>query len=278
MQGYQEFHISDAVVGDPGEAAFTESKACNEYPAPPCDADTGVASLRLYRIFGPPEPDVLENRNTGDALGDLSFVCTQGSGAAYRSKLITMWSVDVRKDYGQYSLCNYNGTDNVCQGTPAMLKLVGRRGSQLQGHAERGGQCTPNADIGSQYSFPAPGQCPPGVAPSASHGCSWGNARALRTVEAKCVLEERGLLEACGGELGHAPFLESKRIFEAAFASADPALGGCPDAAPRAGGAAVAELVAEGAAPRLRIPARSAAPQGGAGSREGMKNLLTLVV
>jgi len=232
FSGSQVMRFSSFSVGAPGDDAFAPSWACaNAYPAPPCES-RGTQELNIYRIWGgPPEPLSLENRDTGDVLGDLSFVCTQGAGAEYESKLITRWLVNVSTDYGQYAICNFDGKDNVCNGRPEMLRRVGRRFAQMGGTGPHFGQCSPNADVGSQYSFPTEAKCPPGVEPGAGR-CAWAGARAVRTIRASCVTRERGLLEACRREVGHAPFLGAAKIWEAAFASGKPELGGCPDAAP----------------------------------------------
>eukprot|EP00439_Symbiodinium_sp_Y106_P055851 s672_g7.t2 len=203
------------------------------WPAKPCE-DEEVETLDIYRIFGKGEPQVLSNRDTGDVLGDVSFICTQGSGAEYESKFITHWKVNVSKAFGQlrprYALCNFNGTANVCIGQGSQLKRVGRRGSQIQSGKKAIGQCDPNIDVGSQYSFPEAGQCPPNVVPSEASGCYWANPRPVRTVAANCVMQDRKLLEVCKKEFGHAPFTESAAIFKDALASADLTKGGCPDA------------------------------------------------
>eukprot|EP00440_Ansanella_granifera_P072652 gb/GFBE01078839.1/.p1 GENE.gb/GFBE01078839.1/~~gb/GFBE01078839.1/.p1 ORF type:complete len:455 (+),score=73.31 gb/GFBE01078839.1/:1-1365(+) len=230
FSGSQTYSFSEVVTGDPGDESFRSSFACSSnYPTQACP-DKDVETLDSYRIFGVGEPKDLTNRDAGDVLGDVSFICTQGSGASYRSKLITHWSVRVRKTFGQYALCNFNGTNNVCSGAPAQLAQVGRRGSQFQARGPVQGQCSPNTDVGSQYSFPEAAKCGPGELPGPDAACAWGDARPLRTVWASCVMEDRGLLKMCEQEFGHAPFSKSAQIFQAAFETDDPALGGCPDA------------------------------------------------
>merc|ERR1740121_1640300 len=224
--------FTDVKTVPPNDVVFKPTYGCaKNYPTPPCE-DKQVAPLDLYRIWGLPEPLDLQNRNTGDVLGDLSFVCTQGYSEAYRSKLITHWRVNVSHDFGQYSLCNYDAKvgRNMCIGPPEQLRRVGRRGGQLQGQGALLGQCTDNDDVGSQYSFPGEAMCAPGANPGVSGGCAWGGAAAVRTVDASCIMEDRGLLDACKHEVGHAPFLAAARIWEAAFASDDPSQGGCPEA------------------------------------------------
>jgi len=227
---FQKMVFSNVSVGMLSDDVFAPTYSCAEnFPAAPCEG-RGVETLQLYRIFGPPEPMELRNRNTGDDLGDLAFVCTQASGESYRQKQVTWWSVEVNTSYGQYALCNFNGTRNICTG--GALDRVGRRFSQMSGDGPVLGQCSANGDVGSQYSFPEAAHCPDGVHPGPGAGCGWGFAKALRTIEAECVLSQRGLMEACRSERGHAPFVKAQRIFRAAFESDDPSKGGCPDAAP----------------------------------------------
>lgn len=228
--GVMTYRFHDVRVGDPGDVAFEPSQACaRNYPSRPCE-DEGAKTISVYRVWEPPEPLGLAGRDAGDVMGDLAFLCTQGAGEAYRSKLITHWEVEVSSAYGQYAMCNYNGRQNVCAGAASMLRRVGRRASQMQGRARAGGQCSGNGDIGSQYSFPAEALCPQGGRPSAA-GCGWARARAVRTVAVGCVLE-RGLQRACAREFGHAPFRRSAAIFQAAFSSNDTSKGGCPDVGP----------------------------------------------
>lgn len=233
--GHVRYSFSNVRLGHMNDQIFKISEACNNYPNKPCESDI-ISTLHVYRVFGPLEPMRLENRNAGDILGDLSFMCTQGSSNSYRSKFITKWSVRVSNAWGQYSLCNYNGRGNVCSGVASQLHRVGRRASQLAGSAggqgDFGGQCTPNIDVGSQYSFPEEGRCSPGKEPTPGGECVWGSVKPIRTVTAKCLMEDRGLMDVCSREFGHAPFSESAKIFDDAFASEDPAKGGCPDASP----------------------------------------------
>lgn len=114
----------------------------------------------------------------------------------------------------------------------AIARTVGRRGGQMQGEGPHLGQCSPNDDVGSQYSFPAGAKCPPGVGPGAATGCAWGSAVPVRTIRASCLMRDRALVETCKGEIGQAPFSHAAAVWSRAFASDDPARGGCPEATP----------------------------------------------
>lgn len=226
FSGAEHFVFSDVQIGPPGDQTFENAKVCQSWPSAPCE-DEGTSTLDVYRIFGPPEPQELTNRDAGDVMGDLSFICTQGSGHAYQEKLITHWRVKVSNAFGQYALCNFNGTANQCDGTPEMLRRVGRRSSQMQTHLPKGGQCAQNEQVGSQFSFPEAALCPPAEEPS-SRGCAFAEPVAVKTIRASCLFFERGLLETCKADFGHVPYARSQLVWEAAFASEDPELGGCP--------------------------------------------------
>jgi len=218
--------FSNPVVGPLDDAEFAPSDACAScYPAPPC-RQSGVAELELFRVHGAQEPPSLENRNLGDALGDMAFFCD--IAGFDESQLVTKWSVEANTSWGQYAYCIYAAHKNLCFGHTG--KHVGREGALSLGKGTMGGQCSANDDVGSWYSFPAEGQCPEGAA-LGSGGCTW-KATVARTISAGCVLEERGLKEAFGVERGHAPMARSAAIIHAALETADPARGGCPDARP----------------------------------------------
>lgn len=228
---------SNIDVGPIAESTFLPSKACaTNYPTKACvvpeDAEKSKV-LDLYRIHSPTEPLSLVNRNIGDALGDMAFTCqTGGAGfSADTDNVVSRWSVEVSPDYGQYSHCLYDRVHhaNVCVDNSGMK--VGRESAEAFGSGALAGQCTPNLDVGSWYSLPAKGQCPEGQ-PLGTNGCTWANARRLRTVNVSCVMQDRGLVASCKSEYGHAPFTKSMEIFKLALASADPQKGGCPDAFP----------------------------------------------
>jgi len=231
FSGETRLRFSRFRLGSPGDDAFRRSEACEEhFPRPPC-ADRGVSTIDVYRVYESAEPLALEDRNAGDTLGDLAFICIRGAVAGEADNLVAHWKVNVSHAFGQYARCNFNGTRNSCIGPKAQLTSVGRRGGVgFGGMGDVAGQCSPNLDVGSQFSFPTEARCPPGVTPGASSGCAWGDAVHVRTVRAACLLNERGLMAACAREVGHAPFSEAARIWAAAFASDDPARGGCPEA------------------------------------------------
>jgi len=229
---YYPFQFHNVTLGAPDSSVFKATEACEHSPTAAC-AEGGVDFIKVWRIWAPPEPLSLANKNAGDVMGDLSFICAEASAEGYSGKLVTEWSIQVNTHWGAYSLCNYNGSANVCSGGPQSHLLVGRRGAQVAGRGPGAGQCAANSDIGSQFSFPAEAACDDGVAPSLAPGsCAWGMATPVRTVAASCIMQDRGLIEACKRDYGHAPFQEASAVFRKSFLSADPAQGGCPDVDP----------------------------------------------
>jgi len=217
--------FSNISVGEQPEEAFRPSEACRErWPTPSCPEKDAAASLMLYRVRSLKEPNSLENRNLGDALGDMAFFCD--IAGPDETQVVTSWSVQANTSWGQYAYCLYSGGRNTCYSGTG--KQVGRESAMGLGEGHLQGQCSDNADVGSWFSMPAEGKCPEG-APLGRDGCTW-TAKPLRTVSAKCIVEDRGLKAMCAQERGHAPMLQSTAIFRKALESADPSRGGCPDA------------------------------------------------
>lgn len=213
---------SNVRIGLLEDAVFMPSAACaTNYPTPACP-DTGVVNLDLYRIHGAREPLSLTNRNVADALGDVALVCLMDANDA---SYVSRWVISANSSWGQYSYCLYSGR-NVCYS--GSTHQVGRESSLGMGQGHLRGQCSENSDVGNWFSLPEGGECAPGEGVG-TRGCTWGGAKRLRTVAASCILQNRGLQEACSKEMGHAPFQNSAAIFRAALASDDPNRGGCPD-------------------------------------------------
>eukprot|EP00927_Polykrikos_kofoidii_P029677 TRINITY_DN2562_c0_g1_i1.p1 TRINITY_DN2562_c0_g1~~TRINITY_DN2562_c0_g1_i1.p1 ORF type:complete len:404 (-),score=46.93 TRINITY_DN2562_c0_g1_i1:108-1319(-) len=221
------FLFSNVVVRPPDEADFLLTDACtSHYPSPQC-AQISEVAMEVYRTRSANEPNSLENRDVGDALGDMAFACDLAGIDG--TKLVTKWAVRANSSWGQYGYCLYIGGNNVCFGHTG--KHVGRESALGLGAGAVQGQCSPNTDVGSWFSFPTEGHCQEG-ATLGTDGCTW-IAEVVRTVSAKCVYEDRGLKASCAEERGHAPMTKSANIFAAALATADPSKGGCPDAEPR---------------------------------------------
>ena len=87
-----------------------------------------------------------------------------------------------------------------------------------------GGQCDTNPLVGEWFSLPEGGKCGAGATPG-DGSCTWAAKRA-KTIDSQCLFA-RGFLDACKAD-GRAPFKAAQKLFLAAFASTDPAQGGCP--------------------------------------------------
>lgn len=218
------YTFSHARIGPLSDEVFTPSEVCeHQYPMPLCPSSAEEALL-LYRAHSPLEPRSLEERNLGDALGDMAFFCD--ISGMDETQLVTLWSVRANSSWAQYSYCFFQHGKNLCNGH--IGKHVGRESALGVGQNHAQGQCSVNDEVGSWYSFPADGHCPQG-AEIGNGGCTW-SARPIRSVHTKCILNDRGLKESCASERGHAPMLKSAAIFRAALETGDPAQGGCPEA------------------------------------------------
>jgi len=204
---------------------------------PPCTEGT-VEKLDVF-LAHPHQFDYIDDEDTGDARGDVTFICPDilnpASGAFNLYDQVSQWRVEIDTHWGQYQQCN--GYPGLCFGLEDYY--VGRQIPFGSTAVPLSGQCTENADSGSWFSHTKAGRCPDGQA-VASGVCSWRPLERVKTINLKCLAEEAGMRKACQADLvkaGGLPFPfskwiwnESLPIFEAAFASDDPAKGGCPPA------------------------------------------------
>ena len=79
--------------------------------------------------------------------------------------------------------------------------------------------------VGEWYSLPLGGHCPPGVTPDGK-ACTWRASR-VKTIDSHCLLGH-GFIDHCLAGDKRAPFVSAEKSYVAAFASVDPAKGGCP--------------------------------------------------
>eukprot|EP01103_Thecamoeba_quadrilineata_P009079 TRINITY_DN1878_c0_g1_i2.p1 TRINITY_DN1878_c0_g1~~TRINITY_DN1878_c0_g1_i2.p1 ORF type:complete len:315 (-),score=47.78 TRINITY_DN1878_c0_g1_i2:26-832(-) len=173
-----------------------------------------VTDLLVY-MFHTPQDYSLGNMNAADLLGDANFVCVYGPNGKY--DLVSAIMVQVNATWGQYQLCNYK----YCSGLNDYL--VGREAPT--GLTPDGGECTPNEEVGSWYSFPNNGQCADNG--PVSENCTWGQVKVVKTITLQC-LEELGFWDVYCAE-GSFPYYEAAVVFNQAFVNDDPALGGCPN-------------------------------------------------
>mmetsp|Transcript_140720 Transcript_140720/g.199420 ORF Transcript_140720/g.199420 Transcript_140720/m.199420 type:complete len:270 (-) Transcript_140720:12-821(-) len=181
-------------------------------PAPLCPPQTPPSALLDLYFFHPvPQqgvPLAFANHDMADALGDALFACADRfSLQKFDDKLLTHVSIEVDTRYGGYASCSDTdpGTCEIGAKLPGSVDIisnnisVGRHvatfwhicGDQLNVT----GQCTPNVETGSWFSFPQQGQCPGGV-PVGTRNCTWSVQTVHRTVETSCLFA-RGLNASC---------------------------------------------------------------------------------
>lgn len=200
------------------QTTFTHPTPC---PAP---ADPTPVEQPIY-IFHPKDNFDIAGQDVGDGTGDVFFVCVdvltnRATGVDHHYQWLSSWTVTHNPQIGQYQNCN--GYPPRCLGAEDFL--VGHEAAQGLG-SPSGGMCTTNPQTGEWWSLPVGGQCAAGASPSGGT-CSWSAVR-TKTIDAKCLLDQLGFKEAC--EAGQrAPFAAATRIFLGAFATDDPATGGCP--------------------------------------------------
>jgi hypothetical protein len=208
-------------------------------PAPRCRADPAgvIQNITMYAAHPKNFTGQLWDQDVGDFDGDTTFVClyaaTPGPSSLdpdYNAVSKVVIELDTR--YGAYSLCNnYPG---VCFGSETFA--VGREAAL--GVGSNGSQCDTSTkeiqDLGAWFSLPKSGMCAPGrsVSPSpvtpGPPGCSWRVVEVVKTVRLSCVVNDRGMKDACLTDKLKAPWSASKEVFAGVFASEDPAKGGCP--------------------------------------------------
>ena len=194
-------------------------------PLPPSGQIPKAKEQTIY-IFHPKEEFNISQQDNGDVDGDVFFVCedlltnsSKAQGEDYQ--WITQWTLDLVPRWGQYQNCNNYGPANNCLGNEHFW--VGHEAALGLGQPN-GGQCVDNPLVGEWFSLPLGGKCPAGKAPDGK-ACTWSPKR-VKTLDAQCMLKH-GYIDACKKD-GRAPFAAAKKIFLEAFASDDPAKGGCP--------------------------------------------------
>ena len=210
-------------VANPSEFAdFNKSEALHPTRCPPPQDLTPIV-LDMY-IFHPSRYYNISGQDTADAVGDTAFVCFDALSNHTKSdnySVISLYSVEVYPQFGQYKQCNFYNP-SVCLGNEPIL--VGRAGSWAFG--EFGGQCTSNNLTGSWYSLPPAGLCVNDSRPTSPDVCTWRIIKKVKTIDSKC-LTQRGMLSACSEDV-RLPYPKATKIFVTAFNEDDPSKGGCP--------------------------------------------------
>lgn len=201
-----------------------------EYTHPPvCDPVPAQTKTVAAYIFHPKNEFNISQQDIGDVVGDVFFTCTdvmsgQPQSVDHEYAWITWYELEVLPRWGQYLNCNgYN--PSVCYGAESFY--VGHEAAQGLG-LPAGGQCEENPLTGEWWSLPLGGKCGDSQTPSEGV-CSWKASR-IKTIDGECLFKRDGkevFKTACVVDR-RAPFAGAQKLFLAAFASEDPAQGGCP--------------------------------------------------
>lgn len=218
--------VSFAEGADPDVLRGFDEAACASPPTCAEPGATGAVTTADAYIFHPENNFNISNQDVGDALGDTFFVCEDlqtglNPGADHAYAWISRWNLTYTSTVGQYLNCNAYGAENHCMG--ANDRLVGREAALGLG-APLAGQCDANEATGVWWSLPAAGRCPDGAPPS--DDCSWQATR-VKTINGSCLFDLHNFNATCAAD-ARAPFKTAHAAFERAFASDDPADGGCP--------------------------------------------------
>ena len=209
---WADFDISD----------YTNPQPCQLPP----DGKLPAAIEQQGYIFHPRGEFNISQQDHGDATGDTFFVCqdlltNQSKAMGEDYQILSSWTVSLVPRWGQYQNCNFYGAKNQCYGNEHFW--VGHEAALGMGDVN-GGQCVVNPLVGEWFSLPEGGKCADGAAPG-DGSCTWA-AKRIKTIDSQCLFGH-GFLAACKID-GRAPFVAAQKVFLNAFASIDPAQGGCP--------------------------------------------------
>jgi len=219
------FLFTDVKVGVPSKDDFLEPAACARYPdpAPLCQTDGGssTVTLDIYRLLGDGEdPTNISSRNTADSLGELWYIReeTKNGDFNFRNKFVSHWTITANASWGQFHNLRYNKALDSYTGYPDVWQNPQPgRGTPESMLEPLGGQCTPNTDSGSWYTFPERSRCEPGEE-LGTRGCKWQGAYHGR-VNFSCLAHDMGLLDTLQQEMGSAPWLRSAELLRTSFGS-----------------------------------------------------------
>eukprot|EP01062_Namystynia_karyoxenos_P073474 TRINITY_DN70268_c0_g1_i1.p1 TRINITY_DN70268_c0_g1~~TRINITY_DN70268_c0_g1_i1.p1 ORF type:complete len:440 (+),score=110.39 TRINITY_DN70268_c0_g1_i1:85-1320(+) len=203
---------------------FNRSAYLHPDPCPE-PKDMSPVNTTMY-IFHPKNNFNITGQDLGDAVGDVFFTCEdfleQSPGSIdHGYAWITKWEIEHLPRWGQYQNCN--GYPPDCLG--ANNWWVGHEAANALAPVA-GGQCAANPLVGEWWSLPAGGACADGNRPG-DGSCTWRKSRRLKTIDSTCLLAT-GYKHACLTDK-RCPFPSATKKFLGAFASSDPAQGGCPD-------------------------------------------------
>lgn len=192
------------------------SASCGTLPA---GCGSGNIETMNFYIFHPRNHFNISGQDVADARGDMSYVCADSLWQAEDYSLGSWYEVRVFQKFGQYANCNFYDP-SVCIGGDRFY--VGREAPYALGHGA--GQCDSSlaSRLGTWYSLPVDGECS-GNRTQLGKDCSWQIMRRVKTISMSCLWDKQHQLQ----NWCHAPFAIATDIFLRAFASEDPAKGGC---------------------------------------------------
>lgn len=157
----------------------------------------------------------LNNKMTSDILGAITYGPLNETTRGH--DYLQVFEVDVDTGFAPMQDCNYypGAGGNMCFGgnrEPANAKAVGRSSTQYM-TGPFAGQCSPNALVGSWYSFNTQGECAAGWA-LGFDGCSW-KTRSFKLVESECLFRHCG----ASWRREEAPFPETVACLRQAIAA-----------------------------------------------------------
>eukprot|EP01094_Clydonella_sp_ATCC50884_P017389 TRINITY_DN3015_c0_g1_i1.p2 TRINITY_DN3015_c0_g1~~TRINITY_DN3015_c0_g1_i1.p2 ORF type:complete len:442 (-),score=91.68 TRINITY_DN3015_c0_g1_i1:2749-4074(-) len=170
----------------------------------------------------------LKNKNVADMLGDTAFICmTTDLDMRPGSSWISKFIITTNTSWGQYGFCN----NDACMGGNAWS--VGREATT--GLLAYGGQCQDLTNVGAWYSLREDAECNDTSAEARRRSieegtCAWQTKQLVKTIDLSC-LANHSFIEHCLNDKG-LPFPTATQTLENAFATEDPAQGGCPDIQP----------------------------------------------
>jgi hypothetical protein len=183
----------------------------------PCWSDAffcpnGTIEIQEFYRFHPLFDWNLSNHNAADLLGDTAYICL--SPKILHDQLISLLQVQVNTSWGQYAYCN----NHSCLGLN--IHSVGREASFGNG-LNHSGQCSPNTELGSWFSFPSGGECNEDQE-IGNQSCTWKLVKRVKTISILC-LYSHSFLNAC-----KLSYENAKRVLNNAFQFDDKSKGGCP--------------------------------------------------
>ena len=229
---YEVVYEFETFVPDAGVpsawATFNETDFTHPRPCPLPAGATRPPPPRRQEVylFHPRHEFNISQQDNGDLDGDVFFVCQDflanvseaQPGEDYQ--WISRWALELVPRWGQYQNCN-GYPDPRCLGAERFW--VGHEAALGMG-APDGGQCAENKLTGEWFSLPEGGRCRRGASPG-DGTCTWSAAR-VKTIDGQCLLGH-GFLDACRAGDRRAPFTAARDVFVRAFATDDPASGGC---------------------------------------------------